>query len=293
MTSKGFLIHAYNNTEIDYGTMALCSSLLIKKNLSTNDVALVTNTDTLDWMIKCHGESLLDRAFDHIMMVDIDRNVPDRTFSDGRYTQKIIPYYNTNRGNSLDLSPFDETILLDADYMVLDSSFDTVWGCDEDILINRVATNLGFAKDLAGFDLRLNEKGIPLFWATAVFMRKSNRAETLFKLLNFIKENYSYYQNLYGFISSGYFRNDFAMSIAIHMLNGQLETDNVKSLPISNMLVATEYDDMVDFKDGTAFFISSGAEGNHQLHKVYSNVHVMNKWAIGRMSQRIIAYAIS
>ena len=177
--------------------------------------------------------------------------------------------------------------------MVLDSSFDTVWGCDEDILINRVATNLGFAKDLAGFDLRLNEKGIPLFWATAVFMRKSNRAETLFKLLNFIKENYSYYQNLYGFISSGYFRNDFAMSIAIHMLNGQLETDNVKSLPISNMLVATEYDDMVDFKDGTAFFISSGAEGNHQLHKVYSNVHVMNKWAIGRMSQRIIAYAIS
>jgi hypothetical protein len=290
---RGYLIHAYNNTEIDYGTMALCSALLIKKNLKVNSTALVTATDTLNWMVQTHGEDLIDQAFDHILMIDVDRNVASRTFYDGRYTNKMVPYYNSNRSDSLELSPFDETILLDSDYLVLDSTFDNVWGCNEDLLINRIAVNLEHTQDLGGFNLRLNDTGIPLYWATAIFMRKGIRAQNLFKLMHFIKENYRYYEQLYGCVGSGYFRNDYALSIAIHMLNGQIETDNIKSFPIPEMLVATEYDDFIDFKDGKAFFLSASKTDEYTLHKVYSNVHVMNKWAIGRMSKRIIEYAIN
>ena len=75
------------------------------------------------------------------------------------------------------------------------------------------------------------------------------------------------------------------------MLNAHLEGDAVKSLPMKNLLVATEYDDMIDFKNGVATFISERQQGDFKFHKLSTNVHVMNKWSIGRMAERIIDYA--
>ena len=92
---------------------------------------------------------------------------------------------------------------------------------------------------------------------------------------------------------NGYFRNDYALSIAIHMMSGQFEIDSVKSFPINHISVATEYDDMINFKDNNAYFISEENEGNFHVHKVRTNIHVMNKWCIGRNAERIISYATS
>ena len=289
----GYLIHAYNNEVVDYGTMALCSCLLIKKHLKINQTAIVTSTDTLDYILKLHGEDLLDAAFDNVILTDVDRVVPNRTFYDTRYSQKVVPYYNTNRSDSFDKSPFDETMLLDADYLVLDSSFDRVWGSTEDIMVNRSVRDLNHITNLGGFDKRFNSMSIPLYWATAVYFKKNHHVKSIFNLIKFIKKNYVYYQNLYRFPPSGYFRNDYALSIAIHMINGQFENAAVKSLPMPEMLVATEYDNIIDFKDGIAYMTSEANQGEFKLHKVNTNVHVMNKWSIGRMSSRIIQYATS
>jgi esterase/lipase len=124
-----------------------------------------------------------------------------------------------------------------------------------------------------------------------MYFKKTDRVKSIFNVIDFIKNNYTYYQQLYEFRPNNYFRNDYALSIAIHMLNSQLEDNAVKSLPIKTLIVATEHDDMIDFKNGTAYFVSERQQGDFKLHKLNTNVHVMNKWSIGRMAERIIKYA--
>lgn len=289
--SRGFLIHAYNNLEIDYGTMALCASLLIKKNLKNNNVCLVTTNDTISWLNTTHGEEVIDKAFDIIKVIEINRNVNSRTYFDTKYNSKIQPYYNSNRIDTFKLSPYDETILLDADYLVLDKSLDCVWDNHEDILVNKSVRDLNHKTNIGGFDDRFNEMSIPLYWATVVYFKKTPIVESIFDLMSFIKDNYFYYQQLYNFAPSGYFRNDYALSIALHMISGQLENELVKNLPVSDLLVATENDDMINFSDGAAFFVSELQDNSHSLYKAITNVHVMNKWSIGRNASRIIDYA--
>lgn len=291
MGSRGFMIHAYNNAEIDYGTMALCCASLIKKNLKINNTALVTSDDTMDWMLDTHGEDIIGASFDEIIIVDKDYNVQNRRFYDTRYSSKEQPYFNTNRVDSHFFTPFDETILIDADYLVLDQSLDTVWGVEENMLVNRKIQSLYHNMTPPGFDERFNEMGIPLYWATMVYFKKNEWCNSVFDLMKFIKSNYSYYKNLYGTSPSGFFRNDYALSMAIHMIDGHIEHDSMKSFPIPEILVATEFDDLIDFKNGTAFFISELNQGSFQLHNVKTNIHVMNKWSISRCSKKILEYA--
>ena len=290
---KGFLIHAYNNEELDYGTMALCCALLIKKHLTINSTALVTSSDTIRWLLSQYDQKVVESAFDEVIVVDIERNVGQRTFYDTRYTAKKQPYYNTNRVDSYVISPWDETILLDADYLVLDSTFDLVWNSVEDIMVNKVVKDLNSTTISNIVDTRINEIGIPLYWATAIYFKKTPRIKSIFDVVSFVKDNYQYYSYLYKLPPSAYFRNDYAFSIALHMVSGRFENDGIKSLPNPIMNISTENDDFIEFKDGSAFFISEKEQGQFKLHKMMTNVHVMNKWSITRMSKRIIDYATS
>ena len=291
--TKGFLIHAYNNLELDYGTMALCSALLIKKHLKINSTALVTSNDTLSWLMQSHNQSVVEYAFDQIYTTDVDRNVGQRTFFDTRYSSKKQPYYNTNRSDSYNMTPWDQTILLDADYMILDNSFDMVWDSIEDIMVNKIVRDLTDSTTKNIVDSRVNEIGIPLYWATAVYFQKCPRTKAIFELVQFIKENYQFYQYLYRLPPSNYFRNDYAFSIALHLISGGFENDSIKSFPNPIIQIATENDDFIEFKNGSAYFLSEKEQGQHRLHQVMTNVHVMNKWSITRMAQRIISYATS
>lgn len=291
--TKGFLIHAYNNKELDYGTMALCSALLIKKNLHVNATALVTSIDTFDWLSKTYDKNLIDSAFDKIIVTTVDRNVGQRTFFDTRYSSKKQPYFNTNRCDSYNITPWDQTILLDADYLMLDSSFDFVWNSVEDIMVNKIVKDLADDTVSNIVDSRVNEIGIPLYWATAVYFQKSPRTQAIFELVQFIKENYQFYQYLYRLPPSNYFRNDYAFSIALHLISGGFENDSIKSFPNPIIQIATENDDFINFKNGSAYFISEKEQGQHRLHKVMTNIHVMNKWSYTRMAKRIISYATS
>ena len=289
--TRGYLMHAYNNEELDYGTMALSTALMIKKNLTINDVALVTNEGTINWLMTRYGEQLVNKAFDQILLAENETDVAKRTFHDTRYSSKAQPYYNSNRVTSYDISPFDETVLIDADYLVLDSSLDCVWGAADDIMVNKSVRDLRHVSDMRGFDTRFNDMSIPLYWATVVYFKKTDRVRSVFDLMKLIKDNYNYYQELYKFSPSGYYRNDYALSIALHMISGQFESDSINPLPTDQLTFATEFDDMIGFSNGVAYFISEAGQGDFYLHKVFTNVHVMNKWSIVRMSSRIIEYA--
>ena len=52
-----------------------------------------------------------------------------------------------------------------------------------------------------------------------MMFRQSQHAEFIFDLMNMIKENWQHYRNLYGIYRPTY-RNDFALSIALCIVNG-------------------------------------------------------------------------
>ena len=291
--ARGFVIFAHNNSKIDYGSIALCNALLIKKHLKHNNVALIADSGTIGHLEVNYSDSIMRAAFDRIIVDEVDRSaVGNRKFHDTRYSSFTDSYTNVNRPTVYELSPFEETILVDADYLMLDSTMDLVWDNIEDFMCNRKTKDLDHKQNNFGFDNRFNDMSIPLYWATAIYFRKTEKCKLIFELMNFIKENYEYYQYLYQFSHSGYFRNDYALSIAIHMANNLMEYGTVASLPVDHILFSMEHDELHAFKYGRCLITSESVQGEFQMHNVSNNVHMMNKQAVLRHRDEIISYAI-
>ena len=292
MTTKGFLIYAHNNEEIDYGKMALCAALMIKHNLKENAVCLATDQGTIDWLRKEKGDAIVDYAFDHIKVLEWDEvtgKSGKKTFMDTASTAKTLTWHNRTRNSAYELSPFDETIILDSDVLVQDRAFDLVWGNNEDVMINRDALTLEHRKPGYG-EIRLDDMGIPMYWATMVYFQKTERAKLLFDLVAHVKDKYSYYQHVYEFPGKLY-RNDYAFSIAIHMLNGFLENNEFKSLPVNTILSSFDTDELIAVKLNELTFLVQDSEQSwrFRVNNVKGlSVHTMNKYSLLRHADAII-----
>ena len=292
MISRGFLIYAHNNEEIDYGKLALTCALMIKANAIEKAVCLVTDQGTLDWLIKSVGREKVDYAFDHIRLLTHDEYTASATrkrFLDTSSTSKILSWFNGGRSSAYEISPFDETIMIDSDLLVQDTSLDLAWGNDEDVMINKRAVTLNHTLP-SRHERRLDGMGIQMYWATIVFFRKSEKAKLLFELVQHIKERYSYYQFVYEFPGK-LFRNDYAFSIAIHMLNGFLENDEFKSLPVETILSSFDTDELIAVRKNELVFLVGSTETTWKFTTAVIknlNVHVMNKYALSRHADTII-----
>lgn len=290
--SKGFLIYAHNNEEVDYGKLAICCALMIKRNLKINDTCLVTDQGTIDWLRSNNDAALINYAFDHIKIIDYKTATygsKKKKFLDTTSTSKILSWHNGSRNTAFELSPFDETIILDSDVLVQDNSFDLVWDNDEDLMINHTARTLEHNAPRQT-EIRLDTMGIPMYWATMVYFRKTERAKMLFELVAHIKEQYSYYQYVYEFPGKLY-RNDYAFSIAIHMMNGFLENNEVKNFPNPVILSSFDTDELIEVRDNELIFLvqDSKEDWRFLVNNVKRiTVHVMNKYALLRHASTII-----
>lgn len=288
--SRGFLMYAHNNEEVDYGLIALCNALMIKTNMRENAVALVTDNGTKSWLIEQFGEEFISRAFDHIIMAGKSAGKEKRAYQDTASTSKKLSWYNGSRSSAYDVSPFDETILIDADYLICDNTLDHVWGTDTDLMMNRTATSLNFAP-LDERETHLNSFGIPMYWATCVYFRKSEFAKMFFDVVAHVKTNIQYYQFLYRF-PGRLFRNDYVFSIAAHTLGGWTH-GGVENLPVPYLLTSFDRDELHDVVGKNKFvFLVNDAEQSWKfnLARVDNlNVHIMNKFSIVRNAKKIIS----
>src|SRR5258708_5311808 len=132
--SRGFLIFAHDNAKIAYGTLALCAALSIKANLHHHDIALVTDDATLAVLMATYGEALVTATFEHRI---ITPKAPpmERRFYDG-ITSHILDWHNGSRHCAYALTPFDETIVIDADVLVQDKWLDLCFGSDNPVMMN-------------------------------------------------------------------------------------------------------------------------------------------------------------
>jgi hypothetical protein len=209
--SKGILIFAHNNGEIDYLRLASICAKRIKKYLD-KPVALVTN------------QHVKATEFDYIIETEID------TSNTRTLNNKIQPFFNTSRLNAFRLSPFNETIVIDVDYIVSSNLLNQFFESKESFLM------ASGVKNLHDSEMEYEMLGLKMKWATTLYFKKDKVAETIFKQAKLVEENYFYYKDLYRFNVSS-FRNDYAFTIAEHIVKGLAKSE---SMPEINFLTLAQ-----------------------------------------------------
>jgi hypothetical protein len=282
-------MYAHNNSEIDYFKIACANALMVKKNLKV-PVTLVTDKGTIGWGRKSLGEDFVNECFDNIIEVNRNYDFQNmRNFSDTSFSVKPLQFYNCNHWEAYDLSPYDETLFIDCDYLIMSDALSNCWGSNNEVMIDHRI----YSPHDSIHTKYIDEFGIKMYWATVIYFQKSDFAKFLFSMVRDIQENYRYYKDLYLF-SSGMFRNDYAFSIAIHTLNGFTETNTsvVNNLPIPGLLMSWDTNDIHSIRkvnDIVLYTEKTAEKGTYILTRLKNtDVHIMNKWAINRFADRII-----
>jgi hypothetical protein len=277
--TRGIVIFGVNNEHVDYVQIAIMAAAFVKRHMIGYNICLITDKASVE-----HGRAYdVNDFFTDIVLIpedNLELFENKRSYKDTQYHAVSSRFRNESRSLAYDLSPYDETLLIDSDYLICNNIFNTVWGCAEDIMINKSAIGL-MHNELGGEEFRLNPFGIKMYWATAIYFRKGPKAKTLFGLVAHIKDNWDFYKLTYDFPNS-LFRNDYAFSIAIHILNGFLENDDyVVPLPSDNILTAMDTDQFFGIlkHDELCFFAQDLSE-TWRFNAVTTkglNVHCMNK----------------
>jgi|TARA_X000000950_G_scaffold242306_1_gene296546 hypothetical protein len=288
--SRGILLFAHNNRQIDYGKIALANSCLIKNNMKNNHITLITDTGTKEWLDKSYSNDMLSKYIDNIVVTKRRQLNNPKRFYDTRYTKVNETFYNINRDECYQLTPYDETLVIDVDYLICNNLLDQCWSLDYDLQINSESRDLFSERSFDEFNY-ISDQGPKFYWATAFFFRKNKETELFFNLIKDIKINWNYYKLLYS-INSQTYRNDFAFSIAVHMFNGMTNSKFVPNLPLPFLQHIHGIDDLIDVPDKNSllFLLDKPNEpGKYLACKTKNtNVHVMNKFALNRLADKII-----
>ena len=183
----GAVIFARNNEQIDYVAMAHWSARNIERHLGIPT---------------------------HIITDDTTPSNNSRHFSD----VGTVAWHNLNRVDAYALSPWDQTLVLDADYIVASNQLQTILNSKEDFLAHRWAYDVVGLNDFNGLNY-FGQNQMPMWWATVMMFRRSQRAQLIFECMNMIKNNWAHYKKLYKNNSPSY-RNDHALSIALGIVDG-------------------------------------------------------------------------
>lgn len=219
--TTGALIFAYNNEHTDYLSMAAWSADNIRRHLGI-PVAVVTDTvlGTKD-------------KFDRVVINGRRSDSSTRSFVD----LGTVSWHNTNRMDAYNLSPWDRTLLLDADYVVASSVLKSVIESDCDFLAHRDAYDVTGCNDFSGLNY-FGAHRMPMSWATVIMFQKSQHTQFVFESMAMIRNHWKHYRSIYRTGNSVY-RNDHSLSIALGITNGH--TLDYPSIPWSLASVLPEH----------------------------------------------------
>jgi hypothetical protein len=193
--SRGLLAFAYNVSTIDYVSIAKSTLALASCKLGI-PYTLITDTEFKNDL--------------HTNRYDID-------------TGNFIQWRNVGRHHAYALSPYEETLVIDVDYLILDDNLNKIFNTNWDYLLARDSMAL-----TTNWPAKMGENSLPFVWATVFAFRKTARAKMYFDLIGRIQRNYSYYCALFN-VQERNFRNDYAFAMADVILNGY--TLDKKTIP--------------------------------------------------------------
>ena len=292
--SRGVIMFAHNNTEIDYFRLAVVNALLVQKNLGIKNVTVVTDPHSLKQGEKTLGKRLIKKAINNIVVVDKDKRfkaLNQRLYKDTSHTSKYLPFYNVNRCDAYKISPYDETLLIDVDYLILSDTLNHCWGHNNELMMNWKYQDIMYERKDPSL-ARLNDMGITMYWATVVYFRKTEYVESFFNIVSHVKNNPQFYKDLYKWQGTLY-RNDYSFSIAAHMMSGFVDK-GIPQLP-TTLYKSFDTDDIhsaIDENTIVMYLEKPRSPGDFMLTKWQGiDLHIMNKWAINRVSDNLLEYA--
>ena len=231
--TTGALIFAFNNEETDYVSMAAWSARRIRKHLGI-PTAIITDIDP--------GDSRLG-ACDQVI-TSAPASGGSRYFED---YEKSVTWFNAGRTDAYGLTPWQQTLVLDADYVVCSNDLKQVLNAPQDFMAFRQSYNV--TDPSQDFLSTFGRNRFPMWWATVMMFRRSNTAQYIFECMQMIRANWQHYRELYGITEKNY-RNDYALSIALGIVSGHtLTVDDIPWAMASVMPESelTRHDDSVEF----------------------------------------------
>jgi len=268
--SQGILIFAFNNDRIDYFKHACWVADRVEQYLGL-PTTIVTNE-----------KSINDRQVKHNLVKSVPESGGRRNF-DHKTNSKVDDWFNAARYTAYNLSPYNETIVIDSDYIVNSDQLLKVFDLGHDVVCHRNAY------DVSGLDRFRHYKyfgtyNFPHYWATVLYFKKSKFAENFFDVLTMVRKNYPHYANIHKF-NHFMFRNDYAVSIALSIIYGH-DLDAIPSIPWS---IPTCYDDvnisnLTDNKIELSYDERVDNERNilkyHRTYLTDTDLHCINKFTL-------------
>ena len=213
--SQGVLMFAFDSGDLRYTDIALWSAGRIQRHLGL-PVTLVTDRSFdsdcgLDRVVTCESPQL--------------NGVKDQA-----------PWKNLDRYRANQITPYQQTLLLDVDYVVCSNQLLTAFDCSEPVVSMRYAYDATARRDYQDLNW-FGKARMPSAWATVVYWQKSATADLVFDMMSMIQQNWTHYKNIYG-IADRRFRNDYALAIASNTVMGH--TGHWPSLPWNMAMVESD-----------------------------------------------------
>lgn len=266
---RGAVLFAFNNDKVDYVSQAQWSAPRISKHLGI-PVTLVTDrfiddTSMFDQVILKESRSGGTRKFDHMN------------------ADSSATWFNRGRCRAFDVTPYDETIVLDTDYIVASDRLKVLFESGQDLLCHREVLDVTDRRNFAT-DTRFGGVEFPMWWATVLYFKKTVASKSVFDMMNMIEDNYYHYSRLYKFEQEPY-RNDYAISIALNTVHGHLPTA-VPSIPWP--LFTSFYDVYLNQLEEDKFQLNYVRMVDNQAKHFKmilqgTDLHVMNKPDLGKI----------
>ena len=247
--SRGIVAFAINTSATDYEKIA---SLTVK--LASQKLNLPCTIITNDHMANMNW---------HNYRYDVDLGY-------------AVEWKNFGRNLVYELSPYDETLVIDADYVVLDSGLLKIFDLSWDYLLQRHACSL----NNESVSPIMGTHSLPYVWATVFAFRKTPRAQMFFDLVRRIQANYHYYRELFNVESRSY-RNDYAFAMADVIINGFTINENGIPGAMLNILQPigsmTMHNNQVVIKDKDMAYVTP-CMNMHVMSKAYLQSHNFKKF---------------
>tara|TARA_Y100000589_G_C27176751_1_gene639069 strand:- start:1514 stop:2353 length:840 start_codon:yes stop_codon:yes gene_type:complete len=268
---KGVLLFANNNEQIDYIKQAIFCAKRIKRFTKLH-VTLVT--DDIEHLKKF---PFYKKYINNVVKAQSSKETQQKKFYDGD-SYIDATWKNFSRATCYDITPYEQTLVIDTDFIINSRSVLECFNTNYDFLINRFAFDLNTTRDNSS-ELLVSNTSIPMYWATVFYFKKTTKTKILFDLIQHIRDNWSYYKLLYNIVSNTY-RNDYAFSIALHILSNHQSITWPKVLPTLYMI--TGKDILLDITETKMVVLLQQGQKEIACSMTGSDLHIMNKFSLDR-----------
>lgn len=242
---------------------------LNKSVKSRGIVAFAANTSATDYVsIANLTVPLAGQVLGLPYTIVTEERINDYAYTNLRYdtdSNEFVQWRNIGRNLAYELSPYDETLVIDIDYVVQDQELLKIFEAPWDYMLMRRARSLNNEY----IPTSMGSCSLPFVWATVFAFRKTPRAELFFDLVKRIQNNYHYYRELFN-VESRQYRNDYAFAMADIILSGYQIQHNSIPGPMLNVMQAIE---SITVKDSKV--VIKDVDRSYVIPKM--NMHVMSK----------------